>query len=101
MALRKYDDESITKAGHKLMETWTNKRLPSPADLILEIPRGDESTAGMAFTIEPGRKCKTCGHFGLCIDEPAGMGHFECRRCYTGLSNDEIKIRFRELGIRQ
>ena len=44
--------------------------------------------------IEPSIRCQNCGKIGLCIHED---NQWQCRQCYTGFSDNEIKQRFRDL----
>ncbi len=52
------------------------------------------------YRIEGRMRCNRCGHIGMCIKEPADEnGFWQCRECYTGLTNQEIAARFRKLGM--
>lgn len=44
--------------------------------------------------------CSLCGHIGMGINEPAGSEGWSCRKCYTGLNDDEIVKKFSELRVK-
>lgn len=49
------------------------------------------------FRIEGRRQCQECGNIGLCVQEPRGTGEWLCKRCYTGLTDQEITEKFKSL----
>ncbi len=72
------------------------------------IPRMHYETPKLAepektnYRIEGRMRCNRCGHIGMCIKEPADEnGFWQCRECYTGLTNQEIAERFRKLGMEE
>jgi len=44
--------------------------------------------------IEPNIRCQRCGKVTLCIYED---GQWQCRQCYTGLTDEQVAQRFRDL----
>lgn len=49
------------------------------------------------FKVVFNMNCKECGKKNtMCVQEPPGASN-RCRQCYTGLTNEEIKERFRNL----
>lgn len=91
-ALSRYRDVEIIKAGHKAMEEC--QKMPTPLDLIQRMPVNIDLDNGN-FHIASA-KCSKCGRYGMAISEPIGS-EYQCRECYTGLSNEEIGQRFKAL----
>ena len=42
--------------------------------------------------------CQECGSVSMCIKEPSESGQWKCRKCYTGMNNQELAGAFRRLS---
>ena len=93
-ALRNYTDLEVQKAGHACMDSL--ERFPKPIEIIQRIERREEESS--RFRLET-HKCSDCGAVKLAIEEPIGCQHWQCRTCYTGLTNQQIAERFAQLAI--
>ena len=94
MALRKYSDKEITDAAWRCLDDLTH--WPKPADISQRIKREPQSKEDF-FISTWAVECARCGEKGICIKEPAD-NFWECRQCYTGYTDQEIKKKFRALG---
>lgn len=92
-ALNRYRDGEVAKAGHKAMEECA--KMPTPQDVIQRMMTQQDSGSDK-FTMASAR-CFKCGRILLCISEPPGTP-YECRECYTGMTNQEVSEKFKELG---
>jgi len=94
-ALSRYRDGEVVKAGHRAMEECL--RMPTPLDVIQRMPI-NQTVEESEFRITSA-KCSKCGRYGLAISEPQGAPYL-CRECYSGMTNEQIAAKFRELGER-
>lgn len=59
--------------------------------------RDPELSDRPGYKIQMGANCRKCGKKNImCIEEPLGS-EYECRPCYTGLTNRELISKFSEL----
>ena len=89
--LLKYSDEDLHLATKKCVEECGS--YPKPKDVIDRITFQDRTEKPYKF--EWGM-CSKCGEFKQCIREPVNSPG-ECRECYTGLTDVEIRGRFNTL----
>ena len=90
-ALKTYtEDQVISACDECLVEL---KFFPKPMEIRKRLP-APESQKPEKFHMYEGR-C-ACGHVGMVIQEPTGTSP-RCRECYTGLSSQQVKKRFRDL----
>ena len=93
-AFRAYTDKQISNAGDQAMQEM--EFFPKPVDIIRRIPQeATDSSGTIGYEV---RKCQECGAVKHCIEDPIGCGEWQCRPCYTGLSDQEIADRFAKLG---
>jgi len=83
----------VKDAGYKCLDSMD--RVPTPFDVIQRMEKGEDETS--RFRLET-HKCTECGAVKLCIEEPINCGVWQCRPCYTGLSDQEIAEKFRRLA---
>jgi len=69
--------------------------MPTPMDVIQRMTIND-SMEQADFRITQA-KCSRCDRYALAITEPIGSPYL-CRECYTGMTNQEIGQKMRELG---
>jgi len=93
-ALRIYSDQQVKDAGYKCLDSMD--RVPTPFDIIQRMEKGEEETSRFRLEIH---KCTDCGVVKLCIEEPTGCQHWQCRTCYTGLTSQQIAERFAQLAV--
>jgi hypothetical protein len=98
-ALKGYHDEDIQEAGYKCLDNC--EYFPKPVDIskqIREIQRNNPLVnRDEDFIIRYDVRCRKCGHIGLGIKEPKETGEWQCRECYTGLTTEQIKEKFRAI----
>ena len=58
----------------------------------------DTVTEDRDFYLAEKTRCSNCGKVTICIKEPKDSQFWECRECYSGLTNNEINKRFKGLG---
>ncbi len=92
-ALGRFRDAEIISAGHKAMEEC--QKMPTPQDVIQRMTV-NQTVEESDFRITSA-KCSRCGRFGMAISEPQGVPYL-CRECYSGMTNEQIAAKFRELG---
>jgi hypothetical protein len=92
-ALHRYRDQQVILAGQKALEECL--KMPTPMDVIsrISVENNQENTA---YNIGHAR-CSKCNRVATCISEPVGAPYI-CRECYTGLTNQQISQRFKDLG---
>lgn len=73
----------------------TNKFWPKPVEIRDKIPEY-RTVQEDEFRMKNGQ-CSICTKKGLVIEEPTGSGKWLCRKCYTGLSNEQISQRMNDL----
>jgi hypothetical protein len=98
MALQNKNENDVIRAGHILLESWDKSKPPQPAEIIKLLPRGAENTYDDKDFIMGIGTCQECGHYGKTIKEPKDTGIWQCRQCYTGLTDGQIRDRFRKLA---
>lgn len=91
-ALHRYRDHQVIMAGQRALEECV--RMPTPTDIISRIAV-EEQNEDANYSITSA-KCSKCKRVATCISEPIGSP-YECRECYTGLNNQQISQRFRDL----
>jgi len=93
-ALKKYKAADIIRGGQRCLDTCD--RFPVPSQIVEAMDLNEFTPEG--FRIGYQFRCRRCGHFGLGIEEPKGSGNILCRKCYTGLTAEQIKGRFEDLA---
>jgi len=102
-ALDRYPDEEIQAAGYKCLENC--KFFPKPSEILeyIGVNEADKRHENR-FNRQSG-KCQVCGKGGVMAmkDEwdydlqiPRD-GLWKCRQCYTGMTDDEIRKRYKKL----
>ena len=97
--LKKYQESDVQEAGYQAMEKY--KYFPKPSELVSFIAKKQEDTQYEAnfapdnspVKIWPNVRCRMCGKIGMCIQED---DTWQCRQCYTGLTNEEIADRWEQ-----
>jgi len=69
--------------------------MPTPLDVIQRMTVNQSIEDGDYYITSA--KCTRCGRYAMAITEPVGSPYL-CRECYTGMSNQEIANKFKELG---
>lgn len=49
------------------------------------------------FVIEGRRQCQKCSTVSQCIKEPKDTGQWECQKCYSGLTKEQIQQRWKDI----
>lgn len=92
--LKHYEEDKIRKIVFKWADT--NTEFPRIADIINQLPRNEENAK---YRIEPYHMCNECHEQNvICIKEPVDTGNWRCRKCYTGMTNEQVRNRFIDLG---
>ena len=94
-ALRNKTDDQVRIGGHKCMEELTY--FPKPAEIIARMPMA-ASESNEDFIIRDNVRCGSCGSVKRGIKEPKDAKSWECRVCYTGLTDSQVAERFNRLG---
>jgi hypothetical protein len=94
--LKAFDEDKIREIIFKWADV--DPKFPKIADIISQLPKGSMED-NQDFLLEEHRMCMECNKKDLmCIKEPRNTGSWRCRRCYTGLTNEQIEEKFKELG---
>ena len=89
-------DEEIKKAGYQCMETC--QYFPKPAEILCKIHiTQTKKQYGAKFNQSSGycQVCKKTGCMTMQDDEDNNI--WKCRECYTGLTNEQIQQKFKDL----
>jgi len=92
LALQRYPMEKIREAGIRCLGA---NKFPVPAEIIEKMSLTEYTKED--YRISYNMRCRICNRIGLGIEEPIGSKNWRCRRCYTGLTDAEIKGRFNDL----
>lgn len=93
LALIDYSDDQVRKGGHRAMEEC--ERFPKPVDIIQRA--SIEKAQGRELYPMFGKEvCHLCEQVKFCMKEDE-YSRWECRQCYGGLSDDEIRARYRKI----
>lgn len=94
--LKPYDEETIRKIVFKWVDNAST--FPKISDILAQIPKSDALNEAN-YRIESHRMCQKCHKRDvMCIKEPRDTGTWQCRECYTGLTAEQIRVRFDDLG---
>ena len=92
-ALKKYKAEDIIRGGQRCLDT--SNKFPIPSEIVEKMDLNEFTRED--YRISYKMRCRKCGHFGLGIEEPINSDNWKCRKCYTGLTSDQIKGRFQDI----
>ena len=94
--LRGCSDDKIRQAGYRCMEVCTY--FPKPAEILGKIHlKETQEQYGAKFNQSSGycQVCKKTGCMTMQDDEDNHL--WKCRECYTGLTNEQIQQKFKDL----
>jgi len=102
-ALDRYPEEEIRAAGYKCLESC--KFFPKPSEVLEFIGvKQAERQHENKFNRQTGR-CQVCGRTGVMTmkdewdhyEQRPRDGLWKCRECYSGMTEEQIKEKYREL----
>lgn len=99
LALKKYSEEDIQKAGYKCLDECDY--FPKPVDISRRIAEINKTTSYSSpdedFIFSGQARCIECGKIGFSIKEPKATGQWKCRQCYSGLTVEQYKAKIQEI----
>lgn len=92
-ALARYTDDEVRAGGQKAMEECAT--FPKPMDIIQRASLERKQTQ-KDYPLFGNEICHYCERLKYCIkDDETAV--WECRQCYTGMTDAQIKAKFNEI----